>query len=131
MMTYAEIVSANMPRIEIDHTKSAQGVDTFDWRVAGNGHTPMMAVVGAINRIQAKIDNEVWIPECDEQKLLIVFNPEEQDFDFYLHPDIPTIVLSGMLEMIKDSLVTAQVMRMQEEARKSALCGPDGRPLRR
>lgn len=109
---------------------------------------PITSTIGQLARIQHELifradevePHRYRGNETNDSRLTIIFNPETFDYHWSVDPTIPTDQLVGALELIKQSLVAAQMgMMMQAQAQgivqakkgNGMLFGPDGQPMRR
>ena len=78
---------------------------------------PGMSLIGAISGVQSALIQvePLAFERCDESALVLAFlkdEPAGEQFAWFVHPDIPLEPLIGMLEMIKQTFVGAQMAQM-------------------
>lgn len=126
-MNYAETVSSNPPRMVVMFRRAQDGAEQYEWGVIGS--MPILTLIGYIGRIQTELVNGGWIPECDNPVPALVIAFDGRELSHFVHPDIPTDSLAGMLEVIKSMLVGSR-MGQHAGAQRATILGPDGKPMR-
>ena len=128
-MNYEEVIATNPPRLVVLFQRGRDGGEQFQWGVVGG--IPVLTMVGYIARVQADLIAGGWVPECthDVPALVIAWDAQHRELSHFVHPDIPTDSLVGMLEMVKSMLVASR-MGQHTAAQKVEILGPDGKPMR-
>lgn len=130
MSNFAEVIATNPPRLVVLFRYNPNtGVEEFQWGTAG-GNIPILNTISAIMRVQADLLSNEWIPECTnpDPALCIVWGAESKTTQHFVHPDIPTDPLVGMLETIKFALIGSRMG--QHQASQKIILGIDGKPAR-
>ena len=130
MITKFENIEQDTPRLVVMFKREGDK-EMFQWGMVGA--LPILTTIGCIVRVQA----ELSVKESYEHKghntpesaLVIAWDGEENEFEWFVHPDIPVDSLVGMLETIKVTLTGSYMAR--QAAAQQLLLGPDGRPMRR
>ncbi len=97
----------------------------FEWGVVGA--VPLLTLIGAVGRVQGELAFKAG-EECPDSALCVAFF--EGGSAWFVHQDIPTDALLGMLEVIKATLVATQAAQ-NAGAKLVPILGPDGQPIRR
>lgn len=130
-MKYAEVMATNPPRVRVDYASAEDGSERFTWGIVGG--MPGMSLIGAIAGVQSALIQvePLAFERCDDSSLVLVFlkdAPAGEQFVWFVHPGIPMEPLIGMLEVVKQSLVGAQMAQMA--ASQSRILAADGGPIR-
>lgn len=99
-------------------------VETFDWGIVGKAAP--LSLVGAITRAQSELFVEPG-EACPEPALVIAWVNNSPTSEWFVHPSIPLEPLVGMLEVIKQIIISA----VGEQVAKHTILGPDGYPIPR
>ena len=131
-MNYAEIMATNPPRVRVDYARAEDGSERFSWGLVGGG-IPGMSLIGAISVVQSALIQvePLAFERCDESALVLVYlkdAPAGEQFAWFVHPDIPMEPLIGMLEVAKQTLVSAQMAQMAQA--QSRIVAANGGPIR-
>ena len=134
---FAEKVTKDTPRIVVNYRLN-NGNDEFSWGVT-NG-VPVAAGIGALGRVQVELATYyhssyyATIKNCPDHCLVLVWDVATKECEFYLHPDLPVDGLIGTLEIIKVTMVTMQMSKVDREAGGSRdefnVLGLDGKLFR-
>ncbi len=129
MSNFAEVMSTNPPRLVVQFQRGRDGGEQFQWGVVGA--IPILTLIGYIGRVQADLVVDAWIPECDTSppSLVVAWDARDRTLSHYVHPDVPTDPLGGMLETIKQMLVDSRLAQFAA-AQRTQILGPDGQPMR-
>lgn len=120
MREFADVVKQNTPRLVV-----AYDGQVFKWGVVGS--PPTLSIIGTIVRVQAELQFKS-ADECPERALVIAW--EDGVSMWFLHPDIPVDSVTGMLEIIKTTMVAGMVAQQQQRSViHPGLLGPNGRPI--
>lgn len=129
-LTYAEVLAQDVPRLTVPFRMEG-GHEMFSWDV--RGAIPGLKLVGAITRAQGDVFFRALEP-CGDSALVITYDPATRAFAYYIHPDIPLESLVGMLEAIKQTVLSAHMAGNARTnpgpQRRPPLLGPDGQPMR-
>jgi hypothetical protein len=131
MNNFTETMSTNPPRLVVMFQRGDDGSERFQWGVVGS--IPILSVIGSIARVQADLVGGLWIQECDNEQpaLVIAWDRVTRTLEYYLHPDIPTLPLVGMLETIKAMLVASRLgQQVGSQKIEGNVLGLDGKPMR-
>ena len=121
-------IQQDTPRLVIEF-KHEDGKEQFGWGIIGQ--MPVMTLAGFIVRVQAELAFRKP-EECDRMALVIVYDKDDNTFDYVVDSRIPVDSLVGMLEAIKLTLVQSQMMAQQQaQQNRNRLFGPDGSIYRR
>lgn len=123
--TFADI-QHDTPRLVVMFKRDGEN-EMFQWGMVGA--MPLITLIGYITRVQGELQFRNPEP-CNQLALAIVWDQEDREFSWFVHPDIPVNSLIGMLETVKVTLLNSHMAR-QIGAQQVGLLGPDGRPLRR
>lgn len=133
--TFDELMATNPPRIEVMFRRGPGGEEQFQWGITERG-IPILTAIGLIVRVQGELP---LLEPGDErhscgtrQSLVIAVDRTNttKSMRWFLGPDIPLDPLLGILETIKDMLVSSQLAQ-RATANHSTIVGPDGSPMRR
>lgn len=129
-MTFQELMAVNAPRLVVLHRRGGDGTDHFQWGVVGN--IPILTLIGYLIKVQNElVADDVYMPECDQAALVIVWDEEHNELAHYKHASIPNEPLAGMLEVIKTALTMSRVAQHSAAQKvQPPILGPDGRPVR-
>lgn len=125
MSYFYEKVKQDTPRLVVEF-KIEGGKELFQWGIVGQ--IPLLTVIGAVDRAQSGL-HTATLKECPERGLVIAYDPESRTFETFAHPDTPIESMIGMLEAIKETLVSTHMARAA--ANQQFILGPDGRPMGR
>lgn len=103
------VVEPNAPRLVIEFRYDANGVEQFNFGVVGQ--IPLLSLIGAITCVQSELFFRSG-NDCPMQALVIAYDPVNHEFEWFKHPDTPLEPIAGMLEVMKNGLVTAHIARM-------------------
>lgn len=128
MGAFAELISADPPRLVVLYKRGSDGSANFQWGVVGS--IPVLDLIGAVAAAEAVLATGFAAMElCDQPAIVLAWDAASASVRAFAHPDIPRGPLVGMLEVVKEVLVASQVERMAPH--KSSIVGPDGAPFRR
>lgn len=125
MSKFEELVKQDTPRLVVMF-KLENEKEMFQWGVVGK--MPLLSLIGFMSRIQGDVAYGSGIA-CPQSALVITWDEKRHSFSWYLHPDIPVDSLVGMMEAIKQTLVSSQMAR--QAASQQIILGPVGAPIRR
>ena len=132
MSKFTDSVQQDTPRLVVTFQRSDDD-ELFNWGIVGK--MPILTLVGYITRVQSELVYRTPDP-CEPSALVIVWNATTKQFNYFIHPDIPTDSVVGMLDLIKFTLVNTHIARQmasqqqQVTPSQSKLIGPNGAPLR-
>lgn len=120
------------PRLVVMHLRNQDGSSRgLNWGVCGG--FPVMAMIGMLTRIQMELQLGLTdrVPEpCSVEALAVLYDPQENKFQWFVHPDIPVDPLVGYIDLIKSTMASSHMA--QGVARdQTCLLGPDGMPFGR
>lgn len=130
-MNFEETMQSNPPRLVVQFQLGKDGSENFQWGIVGQ--IPMLSLIGGISAVQSCLTDNRWMPECtgEQPALVITWDAEHREMSCFLHNDIPTLPLSGMLEVIKSMLTASRTAQHMGASRvESSVLGLDGRPMR-
>ena len=122
-------IKQDTPRLVVEHQINDAGEDRFTWGVVGR--MQIFSLIGFIVRVQSELirhEADATSPNFDYSGKALVIAHVSGEFGYFVHPDIPTDPLVGMLESIKLTFAASQV---QPAPNKIDLFGADGRPMYR
>lgn len=133
MERFDAVLESNPPRLVVQARKDADGNEQYQWGVVGN--IPVISLIGQIAYTQNDLLRNCWVLTCPQPALVIVWDAATREFETFISPDLDTIPLVGMLELVKGALVSsrlAQAMAAQrvQMATQTRILGPDGNPVR-
>ena len=126
MSKFFDTVKEDTPRLVVMYQRGPDGSELFQWGIVGN--IPILTLIGAVVRVQTELAADAYHAECDQPALVIVWDAKEYEVHCFLHQDIPTEPLVGMLETIKAALVGS---RLAQHLAAQRILGPDGSAVRR
>lgn len=126
--SFSDVMQSNPPRLVVLYQRANDGTDHFQWGIVGS--LPVLGLIASVCRAQYELLEEKYIPECEGETpaLVITWDVVDKFSSFWLHTDVPTEPLLGMLEVIKATLVTG---RLGQQAAAQRILGPDGQPWRK
>jgi hypothetical protein len=129
MMNFTEIMSKNLPRLVVLFQLDEDGADRFQWGIVGD--IPILTLIGRLVTSQSRLSNGAWLPKCDtpQPAFVIAWDEETRVMSHFIHKDIPTEPLVGMLETIKAMLVDSRLAQ-HAAAQRVQLLGPNGEAVR-
>lgn len=136
MTRFEEVMVGDPPRLFIVTRKDEQGKLVFGWGLTGQGGIPHLNLLGALVRCQADLGYSRKEPchACPAPVFVIVWCAETEECEWFVHDDIPTESLLGMIELVKH-MVSLPLLQQQAEQqaaqRRQGLLGPDGFPIYR
>lgn len=129
LIKFADI-EQNTPRLVVMFQRSSDA-ELYQWGMVGE--MPILSLVGCITRVQAELPllepYDIRQRSCPESALAIVWDAKSREFSWFIHPDIPTDSIIGMLETIKATIIDTSKAR--QIANQQIVLGPDGLPARR
>lgn len=132
MSNFADMLTADAPRLVVKCHKKPNGDENFEWGLCGNGKMPILSLIGYVQRIEADMIAQLAERrnECPETAFVIAWCADTNLFDWWIHRDIPVDPLIGMLEAIKMGLLLSMnVTGQARPAHAKRLLGPDGNPF--
>lgn len=121
---FERIVQPDTPRLVVMYKREGDR-EGFQWGVVGN--IPLISIVGAVCRAQARLMSGNNPPDrCPQPALVIAWY--EDRFYYFSDPAIPVEAMVGMLETLKQPLVATNLAR--QAANQQVILGPDGVPIR-
>lgn len=132
MMDDFSDIKQDTPRLVVEFHRDGDR-EVFKWGIVGA--MPAVTLIGCVARVQMDL---LTVPGtlaqsccnlCPESALVIVWDEELKEFDWFVHPDIPVNSLAGMLELVKTALIGMQATRMAAQQRPNIL-SPNGVILR-
>lgn len=129
---FAEAMKHNSSRLVVQCGVAPDGSEQFMWGTVGKA-IPILSVIGYIGRVQYELQSaEIWVPKCPIKALVIAWNDENKELSCYVDHSINVDALSGMLEVIKTTLVGSRLGQHQaaQMVATPRLLGPDGQIMR-
>lgn len=121
-MNFADI-KQDTPHLVVMFRVGPDGGEQFQWGVVGKFR--VMSAIGHIARVQSELINlSHEARDCPQLAFVMTLGEE---FDWWVHRDIPVDPLVGMLETIKAAFVGGT--HAQRSASDRVILGPDGRPF--
>ena len=126
MRRFADIVKQDTPRLVVEGTWDVNGSEEqYRWGIVGK--MSILPLISCLISIQSGLSSTFGgeidrFGSCDQRALVVVWTGKR--FEVFLHPDIPTASLVGMLEVIKIRLIMSTLPQP-----RSNLLGPDGAPF--
>lgn len=121
MNKFQQIMAKNPPHVFIKYTRGeTREQDTYTYSL--KGQMPTAQLVGMLIRVQAELAFRNPEP-CEDGLWILTFNPNTGKMDWFVDTKIPVDALVGTIEIIKCTLVDAQVASMVEAAQKRAGTG--------
>lgn len=131
MSNFADRVKQDTPRLVVTCHLMPDGDTRFAWGMVGG--MPALSTLGCILRVQQELLSGLFENrDCPERALVIAYYKRDdggESFDWYVHKDIPTEQLVGMLETIKVALMGSAQRTQAVQQANPGLLGPDGRPF--
>jgi len=130
-MNFKETMATDPPRMVVLFRYGGDGAEQYQWGVVK--FIPVLSLIGAIIRVQNELVNGEWLPQSTEGEpaLVITWDEATKEFSHFLHAEIPTDSLVGMLETIKSMLVDSRIAQHTAAQRiQPRILGPNGQPIR-
>lgn len=124
MSKFEDNVKQDTPRLVVLFKRDGKN-ETFNWGIVGA--IPMLSLAGAVIHVQSELFSSAG-EECPEPALVITWDDAQRVFDWYVHPSVPVEPLVGMLELIKNGIIS-QIAK--QPVLQQSILGPDGRPIPR
>lgn len=121
---FTKLMEGNPPRLMVRHRKDESGQDQFEWGITGG--MPVLDLIGFLakfQRVEGTIQDEV-------RALVIIWIPEMNDFEWFIHRNMPENGTLGVVESIKSLLIDSRNAQAVTSKRVEIL-GPTGQPLPR
>lgn len=136
MTRYTDNVKPDTPRLIVRY-KVEDNKEMFEW--GHIGAIPVLNLICQIIQIQNRLSYSLmWLTKrtleseqrnCPEQALIVTYNPDDKEFDWYINDKIPFGPIVGYLEMVKLAMITTPVAA--RAAAQHIILGTDGQPMRR
>lgn len=141
MSRFDETVKNDTPSL-IVMFRTSNGREEFQWGMKGN--LPLLGLIATIIHAQNELlrsdtwEGYEWMDrECQQEALVITWDDENKNYDWFLHRNTPAYSMVGMLERVKTQLINTSIAREQQQQQQHVaklppmprLVGPDGRPL--
>ena len=135
-MTFKEIMATNPPRLVVQFRYNDKGEQEYQWGIVGT--IPVMSLIGAVGRAQHRIldadmghEEEIDLEDSNGiHSFVLVWREHVSLYRIYMHRDIPTNSLVGMLETIKCVLVGSRLAQ-HAASEQLPILGPNGQQLKR
>lgn len=134
MSKFTEIVKEDTPRIIIKFEFDEQGRDQYEWGNIGN--IPLMSLIGGIVNVQVELSDisldrlVIHDKICPDQMLVITWDKDTKDFDWFVHRNVPKYGMLGMLDLIRATMVDS-IRARQSTIQQPTLVDINGQPIRR